>query len=265
MEPLAGSSVRHYTIVRKLGSGGMGVVYEAEDSRLGRRVALKFLPPDTEQDPAMLERFQREARAASALNHPNICTVYAIEQHERQHFIVMELLEGQNLAQLMGKQVFEPGPLLELGIQIADALESAHAKGIVHRDLKPANVFVTARGQAKVLDFGLAKIERARPVGSEHSEAPTAVQPQELTSAGATMGTVSYMSPEQARGQLTDARTDLFSLGTVLYQMATGVLPFQGETSAVVFDAILNREPPPITRLNPALPAELGLLLEKAL
>jgi serine/threonine protein kinase len=261
-----GRTVSHYRITAKLGSGGMGVVYEAEDTKLGRHVALKFLPAEMAKDVASLERFQREARAASALNHPGICTVYEIDQHEGQHFIAMELLEGETLGERVRRGPFELGPLLEVGTQIADALESAHAKGIVHRDLKPANIFVNARGQAKILDFGLAKIERARPAGgAEHSEAPTAVPPNELTTAGSTMGTVSYMSPEQARGQVTDARTDLFSLGTVLYQMATGVLPFQGETSAVVFEAILNREPPPLSQANPALPAELNRILGKAL
>ena len=262
---LVGQTVAHYRVVSKLGSGGMGVVYEAEDSKLGRRAALKFLPAELAQDDEALQRFQREARAASALNHPGICTVYAIEQHEGQHFIAMELLEGETLAERIRKGPFDLSPRLELGSQLADALESAHAKGIVHRDLKPANIFVTPRGQAKVLDFGLAKIERARPVGGEHSEAPTAVQPNELTSAGTTLGTVSYMSPEQARGQLTDARSDLFSLGTVLYQMATGTQPFQGETSAVIFEAILNREPVPISQLNTAMPGELGRILGRAL
>jgi serine/threonine protein kinase/tetratricopeptide (TPR) repeat protein len=263
---MIGKTVSHYRVTAKLGSGGMGVVYEAEDAKLGRHVALKFLPAEMAQDAGSLERFQREARAASALNHPGICTVHEIDQHEGQHFIAMELLEGETLADRIRKGPFEIAPLLELGIQIADALESAHAKGIVHRDLKPANIVVNSRGQAKILDFGLAKIERARPAGgAEHSEAPTAVQPNELTTAGSTMGTVSYMSPEQARGQLTDARTDLFSLGTVLYQMATGALPFPGETSAVVFDAILNREPLPLSQVNPRLPGELGRILARAL
>jgi len=261
-----GQAVSHYRVTAKLGSGGMGVVYEAEDTTLGRHVALKFLPAEMAQDAASLERFQREARAASALNHPGICTVYAIEQHEGQPFIAMERLEGETLAERIRKGPFEIGPLLDLGIQVADALESAHAKGIVHRDLKPANVFVNSRCQAKILDFGLAKIERARPAGGgEHSEAPTAVQPNELTTAGSTMGTVSYMSPEQARGQLTDARTDLFSLGTVLYQAATGTLPFPGETSAVVFDAILNRAPLPVGQARTGLPADLDRILGKAL
>jgi non-specific serine/threonine protein kinase len=265
MSTLLGKTVSHYSITRQLGSGGMGVVYEAEDSKLGRKVALKFLPAETEQDPAILERFQREARAASALNHPNICTVYSIEQHERRSFIVMELLEGRTLGQAIASRVFEPGPLLEVAIQIADALESAHAKGIVHRDIKPANVFIGERGQVKILDFGLAKMDRVRGIGDNASHLETAVGRDELTIPGTTVGTVSYMSPEQARGQLTDARTDLFSLGTVLYQMATGQLPFAGETSAVIYEAILNRDPAPVTALNSAFPPEFGRILDKAL
>ncbi|MGB8323449.1 MAG: serine/threonine-protein kinase, partial [Candidatus Acidiferrum sp.] len=216
---LIGQAVSHYKVTRKIGSGGMGVVYEAEDSRLGRRVAVKFLPAEMAQDSQLIERFQREARAASALNHPNICTIHAIEQFERQHFIVMELLEGKTLAEsLVDRQAFALEKLLPMAVQIADALESAHAKGIVHRDIKPANLFVTDRGQVKVLDFGLAKIERAEmpSMGSTPSSMDTMVV-GELTTPGSAVGTVSYMSPEQARGQLVDARTDLFSLGTVLY------------------------------------------------
>ena len=263
---MIGKTVSHYRITAKLGSGGMGVVYEAEDISLGRKVALKFLPPELAQDAHSLERFQREARAASALNHPGICTVYAIDQHEGQHFIAMELLEGETLAAKIAGHALDLDLLLRLAAQIADALESAHAKGIVHRDLKPANIFfVTQREQAKILDFGLAKIDRAVPTGAAASEGPTAVRHEDLTKAGSTLGTVSYMSPEQARGQLTDARTDLFSLGTVLYQMATGVLPFQGDTSAVVFEAILNRDPQVVNQLNPALPPEFATILRKAL
>jgi non-specific serine/threonine protein kinase len=266
-DPLIGQSLLHYKIVRKLGSGGMGVVYEAQDSQLGRRVALKFLPPDMAQDSQLLERFQREARTASSLNHPNICTIHAIEQHERRHFIVMELLEGETLAQQLSRQPMEIDKLLVLGIQIADALESAHAKGIVHRDIKPANLFLTERGQVKILDFGLAKMSRGEITQGASVEEETQVFANELTSPGSAVGTVSYMSPEQSRGQFVDARTDLFSTGTVLYQMATGTLPFQGDTSAVVFDAILNREPVPAAELNPALPADfvriLGKVLEK--
>src|SRR5439155_4718961 len=268
MEVQVGRPASHYRILRKRGTGGMGVVYEAEDSQLGRRVAVKFLSEEMEQDGSTLERFQREARAASSLNHPGICTVHSIEEHERRHFIVMELLEGETLGQRMGRQPFEIGELLDLGIQIADALESAHSKGIVHRDLKPVNLMVNARGQLKVLDFGLAKIAVATNSAdrdSSPSQAATMLKAGPLTMAGAVLGTVYYMSPEQARGQLTDARTDLFSLGAVLYQMATGTLPFPGDTSAVIYEAILNRDPPKVSNVNPVLPQELGRILDKAL
>ncbi len=240
----------------------MGVVYEAEDTNLGRHVALKFLTPALAGDANLLQRFQREARAASSLNHPNICTIHGIEQFETEHFIVMELLDGESLGDRIRRGPLDIEALLSLGVQIVDALESAHSKGIVHRDLKPPNIFVTSRGQAKILDFGLAKIEK--PKADISSEVATAIA-DELTSAGATMGTIAYMSPEQARGEITDTRTDLFSIGTVLYQMATGVLPFQGETSAMVFDSILNRDPIPVTQVNPALPAELDRILGQSL
>ena len=264
---MVGQSLSQYSITRKLGSGGMGVVYEADDSRLGRKVALKFLPADMAHDAQLLERFQREARAASSLNHPNICTVHAIEQHDRQQFIVMELLEGQTLSEKMGRQPFPVDQLLALAIQITDALESAHAKGIVHRDIKPANIFVTPRNQVKILDFGLAKIERVNlnSAGESSVSGLDTVVGEQLTSPGMSVGTITYMSPEQARGELVDARSDLFSLGTVMYQMATGTLPFRGDTSAVIFDAILNRDPVPAVQVNSAIPGDLDRILNKLL
>jgi len=260
---MLGRTISHYHITSQLGEGGMGVVYEAEDTNLGRHVALKFLTPAMASDESLLKRFQREARAASALNHPNICTIHGIEQFESEHFIVMELLDGESLADRIRRGPFDIDSLLTLGVQIVDALESAHSKGIVHRDLKPANIFVTSRGQAKILDFGVAKFDRRQ--GVDASSMVATVRKDHLTSAGTTIGTVAYMSPEQARGEITDARTDLFSIGTVLYQMAAGVLPFQGETSAVVFDSILNREPTPVNQVNPSLPPELSRIIGQAL
>ncbi len=259
---MIGNTVSHYKITSQLGEGGMGVVYEAEDTNLGRHVALKFLSPSMANDDNLLQRFQREARAASALNHPNICTIHGIEVHESEHFIVMELLDGESLSDRIRRGAFDIESVLTLGVQIADALESAHSKGIVHRDLKPANIFVTSRGQAKILDFGLAKIDQQKPNAA--SNVPTAIA-DHLTTAGATMGTVAYMSPEQARGEVTDARTDLFSFGALLYQMATGVLPFQGDTSAVVFDSILNRDAAPVNEVISTLPQELGRIISQAL
>ncbi len=263
-ESRVGQTLSHYNITRKIASGGMGIVYEAEDSRLGRRVALKFLPEQMAQNTQLCERFQREARAASALNHPNICTIHAIEHVDGQNFLVMELLEGQTLAGMLGRVTFSMDKLLPIATQIADALESAHAKGIVHRDIKPANLYITDRGQVKILDFGLVKIEPEELQVSEQNSTKIEAQHQ-LTSPGVALGTASYMSPEQARGQLVDARTDLFSLGSVLYQMAGGVMPFAGDTSAVIFDAILNRDPEPVDKVNPALPAEFGRILSKLL
>ena len=262
---MLGRTVSHYRIVRQLGAGGMGVVYEAEDTRLKRNIAVKFLSAQLAQDAPMLERFEREARAASALNHPGICTVHEIDQAEGQSFIVMELVDGESLSSVMAGGPMEIGRLLDYGIQIADALESAHGKGIVHRDLKPMNMMVTSRGQVKILDFGLAKFDRADSPNAE-TVSPTAPPRRgELTAAGTVFGTIHYMSPEQARGLPTDARTDLFSLGAILYQMAAGDRPFEGDTEAVVFEAILNREPRPLAEANPAMPPGLAPILEKAL